>query len=39
MKDVFAMANNSHLKDNEVMNKIDKIDEEEHKWLEELKRK
>ena len=39
MKDVFAMANNSHLKDNEIMDKVNKIDKEEDKWLKELKRK
>lgn len=39
MKNVFATANSSNLKDNEIMDKINKIDEEEHKWLEELKRK
>jgi hypothetical protein len=39
MKDVFAMANSSKLKDNEVMDKINKIDKEEDKWLNELKRK
>ena len=39
MKDVFATANNSHLKDNEIMDKINKIEREEDKWLEKLKRK
>lgn len=39
MKDVFAMANSSKLKDNEVMDKINKIDKEEEEWLNELKRK
>jgi hypothetical protein len=38
MKDVFAMTNNSHLKNNEVIDKINKIDKEEEKWLNELKR-
>lgn len=38
MKDVFAMANNEKLKDNKIMDKINKIDEEEEKWLKELKR-
>lgn len=39
MKDVLAMANNEKLKDNKIMDKINKIDEEEEKWFEELKRK
>jgi hypothetical protein len=39
MKDVFAIANSGKLKDNEVMDKINKIDKEEDKWLNELKRK
>lgn len=39
MKDVFATANNDKLKNNEIMDKINKIDKEEDKWLEELKRK
>lgn len=38
MKDVFAMANNEKLKDNKIMDKINKIDGEEEKWLKELKR-
>jgi hypothetical protein len=38
MKDVFAMTNNSHLKNNEVIDKINKIEKEEDKWLNELKR-
>lgn len=38
MKDVFAMANSGKLKDNEVMDKINKIEREEDKWLNELKR-
>lgn len=38
MKDVLAMANNEKLKDNKIMDKINKIDEEEEKWLNELKR-
>ena len=39
MKDVFAMANSGKLKDNEVMDKIRKIEKEEDKWANELKRK
>jgi hypothetical protein len=39
MKDVFAIINSSKLKDNEVMDKINKIDKEGEKWLNELKRK
>ena len=38
MKDVFAIANSGKLKDNEVMDKINKIEKEEDKWLNELKR-
>lgn len=38
MKDVFAMANSGKLKDNEVMDKINKIEREEDKWLNELER-
>lgn len=38
MKDVFAMANSSKPKDNEIMDKINKIEKEEDKWLNELKR-
>lgn len=37
-KDVFAMANSKKLKDSEVMDKINKIEKEEEKWLNELKR-
>lgn len=39
VKDVFAMANSGKLKDNEVMDKNNKIDKEENKWFNELKRK
>lgn len=39
MKDVFATTNNDKLKDNEIMDKINKIDKEEEKWLKELKRR
>ena len=39
MKDALAMANNEKLKDNKIMDKINKIDEEEDKWLNELERK
>lgn len=38
MKDVFAIANSSNLKDNKIMDKINKIEKEEEKWLDELKR-
>lgn len=38
VKDVFAMANSDKLKDNEAMGAFDKIDKEESKWLNELKR-
>ena len=39
MKDALAMANNEKLKDNKIMDKINKIDKEEDKWLKGLKRK
>lgn len=37
MKDVFAIDNSEKLKDDEAMNKINKIEKEEDKWLNELK--
>ena len=39
MKDVLAIANSRKLKDNEVIDKINKIGKEEDKQLNELKRK
>lgn len=38
MKDVFEIDNSEKLKDDEAMDKINKIEKEEDKWLNELKR-